>query len=50
MSTTLLHPIPRQTALDVTRGAFDLHVHIDPDVQLFPGHSTDLPHDVPVPA
>jgi thioredoxin reductase (NADPH) len=25
-------------------------VHIDPDVQLFPGHSTDLPHDVPVPA
>ena len=25
-------------------------VHIDPDAQLFPGHSTDLPHDVPVPA
>ncbi len=25
-------------------------VHIDPDVQLFPGHSTDVPHDVPVPA
>ena len=25
-------------------------VHIDPDAQLFPGHSTDIPHDVPVPA
>lgn len=25
-------------------------VHIDPDVQLFPGHSSDLPHAVPVPA
>ena len=25
-------------------------VHIDPDAQLFPGHSTDLPHDAPVPA
>lgn len=25
-------------------------VHIDPDVQLFPGHSTDTPHAVPVPA
>jgi thioredoxin reductase len=25
-------------------------VHLDPDTQLFPGHSTDLPHDVPVPA
>ena len=25
-------------------------VHLDPDAQLFPGHSTDLPHDVPVPA
>jgi thioredoxin reductase len=23
-------------------------VHIDPDAQLFPGHSTDTPHDVPV--
>lgn len=25
-------------------------VHIDPHAQLFPGHSTDLPHAVPVPA
>ncbi len=25
-------------------------VHLDPDAQLFPGHSTDVPHDVPVPA
>ena len=25
-------------------------VHIDPEVQLFPGHSSDLPHAVPVPA
>jgi len=25
-------------------------VHIDPKVQLFPGHSTDTPHSVPVPA
>lgn len=25
-------------------------VHIDPDAQLFPGHSTDMPHEVPVPA
>jgi thioredoxin reductase len=25
-------------------------VHIDPDAQLFPGHSTDTPHDVPSPA
>jgi thioredoxin reductase len=25
-------------------------VHLDPGAQLFPGHSTDLPHDVPVPA
>ena len=25
-------------------------VHIDPEVQLFPGHSTDTPHAVPVPA
>jgi thioredoxin reductase len=25
-------------------------VHIDPDAQLFPGHSTDVPHAVPVPA
>ena len=25
-------------------------VHIDPDAQLFPGHSTDTPHAVPVPA
>ena len=25
-------------------------VHIDPDAQLFPGHSTDVPHEVPVPA
>ncbi|WP_299051298.1 NAD(P)/FAD-dependent oxidoreductase [uncultured Nocardioides sp.] len=25
-------------------------VHLDPDAQLFPGHSTDLPHTVPVPA
>jgi thioredoxin reductase (NADPH) len=25
-------------------------VHIDPDAQLFPGHSTDQPHAVPVPA
>lgn len=25
-------------------------VHIDPDERLFPGHSTDQPHDVPVPA
>ncbi|MGH3412112.1 MAG: NAD(P)/FAD-dependent oxidoreductase [Marmoricola sp.] len=24
-------------------------VHLDPDVQLFPGHSTDVPHPVPVP-
>ncbi|MGH3497417.1 MAG: NAD(P)/FAD-dependent oxidoreductase [Nocardioidaceae bacterium] len=25
-------------------------VHIDPDAQLFPGHSTDIPHAVPAPA
>lgn len=25
-------------------------VHIDPDAQLFPGHSTDQPHAVPAPA
>lgn len=25
-------------------------VHINPDAQLFPGHSTDVPHAVPVPA
>lgn len=25
-------------------------VHIDPDAQLFPGHSTDQPHEVPAPA
>ncbi len=25
-------------------------VHLDPDAHVFPGHSTDLPHDVPVPA
>ena len=25
-------------------------VHIDPHAHVFPGHSTDLPHDVPVPA
>jgi thioredoxin reductase (NADPH) len=25
-------------------------VHIDPEAQLFPGHSTDEPHTVPVPA
>ncbi len=25
-------------------------VHLDPDAQLFPGHSTDEPHAVPVPA
>ena len=25
-------------------------VHLDPDAQLFPGHSTDSPHQVPVPA
>lgn len=25
-------------------------VHIDPDAQLFPGHSTDQPHQVPAPA
>ncbi len=25
-------------------------VHLDPDAQLFPGHSTDTPHAVPVPA
>ena len=25
-------------------------VHIDPDAQLFPGHSTDQPHEVPTPA
>lgn len=25
-------------------------VHLDPDAQLFPGHSTDLPHTVAVPA
>jgi thioredoxin reductase len=24
-------------------------LHVDPGAQLFPGHSTDLPHDVPVP-
>ena len=24
-------------------------VHIDPDAQLFPGHSTDQPHEVPAP-
>jgi hypothetical protein len=32
MSTTLSHPTPSRTAIDLTRGAFDLHVHIDPDV------------------
>jgi thioredoxin reductase (NADPH) len=25
-------------------------VHLDPTAHIFPGHSTDLPHDVPVPA
>jgi thioredoxin reductase len=25
-------------------------VHLEPGTQLFPGHSTDLPHEVPVPA
>lgn len=25
-------------------------VHIDPETQLFPGHSTDTPHEVPAPA
>lgn len=25
-------------------------VHIDPEAQLFPGHSSDVPHPVPVPA
>jgi thioredoxin reductase len=25
-------------------------VHIDPSAQLFPGHSTDQPHDIPTPA
>ena len=25
-------------------------VHLDPDAQLFPGHSTDTPHQIPVPA
>ena len=25
-------------------------VHIDPEAQLFPGHSTDTPHQIPVPA
>lgn len=24
-------------------------VHLDPEAQLFPGHSTDLPHEVPAP-
>lgn len=32
MSTALSHPTPSQAALDITRGGFDLHVHIDPDV------------------
>lgn len=25
-------------------------VHLDPEAQLFPGHSTDEPHEIPVPA
>ncbi|WP_161883803.1 DUF6282 family protein [Deinococcus alpinitundrae] len=30
--TTTDHPTPSREALDLTRGAFDLHIHIDPDV------------------
>jgi len=32
MTTSAQHPTPSSEALDLTRGAFDLHVHIDPDV------------------
>ena len=34
------HPIPSQHARDLVRGAFDLHVHIDPDI--IPRRITDL--------
>jgi hypothetical protein len=35
-----LHPSPSRTALALTRGAFDLHVHVDPDV--IPRRITDV--------
>ncbi|MEF2277574.1 DUF6282 family protein [Deinococcus sp. YIM 134068] len=38
--TATTHPTPSREALDLTRGAFDLHVHIDPDV--IPRRVTDL--------
>lgn len=38
--TATVHPTPSREALDLTRGAFDLHVHIDPDV--IPRRVTDL--------
>jgi hypothetical protein len=40
MVTALAHPTPSPTALALTRGAFDLHVHVDPDV--IPRRVTDL--------
>lgn len=38
--TIPLHPQPSDGARDITRGAFDLHVHVDPDV--IPRRITDL--------
>ena len=34
------HPIPSQHARDLVRGAYDLHVHVDPDI--IPRRITDL--------
>jgi thioredoxin reductase len=35
---------------EVTTAVSNAAAHLDPGAQLFPGHSTDLPHAVPVPA
>jgi hypothetical protein len=40
MVTAAAHPTPSPTALALTRGGFDLHVHVDPDV--IPRRITDL--------
>lgn len=33
---------------EVATAVNNVAVHIDPDAQLVPGHSTDVPHAVPV--
>jgi len=38
--TAIEHPHPSAEALALSRGAYDLHVHIDPDV--IPRRITDL--------